>query len=57
MKEIIKKIDSFGVESYFTIIGSNEDEIDDAVYELMKWSRRDYTYRSESYDVVEYNVK
>lgn len=48
----IQKIDSDGIKSTFTIIGSTIDDIGKQVYELQEFSRRNATY--ERYGVLDY---
>ena len=50
----IQKTDSDGVKSTFTIIGLTEDDIDEQVYELQEYARRDSTYPAERYGVLDY---
>jgi hypothetical protein len=56
MKALIKKTDSDGAVAYFTVPGINEDEIDNAVYELMQFACRDSTYPTARYEVEHYNI-
>lgn len=52
----IEKIDEWGSVSTFTIVGSTEEDIDNAVYELQQFHRRDTTYPTARFKVLTYNI-
>lgn len=54
MRATIQKTDSDGIKSTFTIIGFTEDDIDEQVYELQEFARRDSTYPDAKYEVLDY---
>lgn len=54
MRATIQKTDSDGIKSTFTIIGFTEDDIDEQVYELQEFARRDSTYPDAKYEVFDY---
>jgi len=50
----IQKTDSDGMRSTFTIVGTCEYDIEDQVYELQEWARRDSIYPDCKYEVLDY---
>ncbi len=52
----IEKTDEWGDESEFTIVGATEEAIDDAVYKLQSFHRRDTTYPTARFRVLTYNI-
>ena len=50
----IQKTDSDGIKSTFTIVGASRQSVEDQVFELQQFARRDSTYPHSRYEIIDY---
>ena len=50
----IQKTDSDGNKSTFTIVGSSRQSMEDQVFELQQFARRNSTYPDSRYEIIDY---